>query len=566
MVTWPEGSILLLLAPAWPLLLGLLAAHPALRAVAMRLLPLAPLPALVLALAGTAGERLHAGDLLLGVTLELDAPGRLLLGMTAFLWLVAGLAAPSLMGQSRHPAIFTGFWCLTLSGNLGVCLAADMPTFYVAFAAVSLAAYFLVVHDGSEAALRAGRVYIVLAVLGEACLLLGFLVGAAAAGSLLIADIRLGLPASALYLPAVLLLVAGFGLKAGLVPLHVWLPLAHSAAPTPASAVLSGAIVKVGIIGLMRFLPDGAVGLGEALLVLGLAGAILGALAGLCQHSPKTVLAYSTVSQMSLLVAVFGAALSATGSGGMKALVFYALHHGLAKAALFLAVGVIALTGRRWLPPILAVTALLALSVAGLPLTGGALAKAAIKPVFDGPALIVATASAATTALVLLRFLFLTAPRHAREQGAVPGSLLLLPWLALAAAALLLPWLLLPDWSGLDRLTPLQPAVLLEGGWPIGLAVVIAFLSLRLGLKPPALPPGDILVPLERMAAALVARARRGGGPREQGAATASRGISERLVVPVARAEALLSRWPVAGLAVLLLVLLVAVSVARWPV
>jgi multicomponent Na+:H+ antiporter subunit D len=256
MTLW-TGPLLPLVALVWPLLLAALTVLPALRGRAVRLLPLAPAPALWLAATGT-GEVTTAPDLLLGVTLGLDDARRLLLGMAAALWLLAGLAAQPMAGRP-HTAVFAGFWCLTLTGNLGVFLALDVVTFYVAFAAVSLSAWFLVVHDRTEPALRAGRVYIVMAIAGEVFLLLGLLLGAAAAGGTDIAAVRLALGTSGAGPVAIALLVAGFGIKAGLVPLHVWLPLAHPAAPVPASAVLSGAIVKAGLFGLIVFLPDGGV-------------------------------------------------------------------------------------------------------------------------------------------------------------------------------------------------------------------------------------------------------------------------------------------------------------------
>jgi formate hydrogenlyase subunit 3/multisubunit Na+/H+ antiporter MnhD subunit len=156
---------------------------------------------------------------------------------------------------------------VTLAGTLGTFVAADIVTFYMSFSLMSLAAYALVVHDRTPVAWRAGRIYIVLAVFGETALLAAVIVAATAADSLAIANVQAGLPASPWRDWAVAGFVVGFGMKAGLVPLHVWLPLAHPQAPTPASAVLSGVIVKAGIIGLMRFVPpDGGAGWSETLV------------------------------------------------------------------------------------------------------------------------------------------------------------------------------------------------------------------------------------------------------------------------------------------------------------
>ena len=543
------GPILPLAALAWPLLLGLLAALPSVRARALWLLPLAPLPALWVALAGAQGVT-EAPDLLLGVTLELTRIGALLLGMTAALWLAAGVYALGYMPRTHNPAILAGFWCLTLSGNLGVFLAADAVTFYVAFAAVSLAAYFLVVHERTARALRAGRLYIVLAVLGEACLLLAITIAAAAASSLMIADLRAALAQAPLGGLAAGLYIAGFGLKAGLMPLHVWLPLAHPAAPTPGSAVLSGAIVKAGIMGLILFLPAGAVGWAPVMLGLGLAGAFAAALIGLTQANAKAVLAYSTISQMGLVIAI-------TAAGASTQAAFYALHHGLAKGALFLSVGLIAAAAGAWRMLTFALAGLAALSVAGLPLTGGALVKAAAKPALGGWAETAMTASALTTTLLLAWFLHVAA--RDEPKAAQPPAAMWAPVAALAFGALALPWWLWAGWAGLPGDYPLRLATLRDAAWPVAAGGALAGLALWRGWRLPALPEGDLAPLLERAAAAAarwlralnlrIDRSDRGGG---RPVAALAYGV-ERIARGAARGEAVLMQWRWAGALVLLL-------------
>jgi hydrogenase-4 component B len=537
-----SGSLVPLLVLAFPLALAPLAALPAVRGRALWLLPLAPLPAFVLALAG--GEVAGRTDfLLLGTVLATDGIARPFLGFAALLWALAGLFAAVSMAGDRRVPVFTGFWCLTLAGNLGVFLARDVATFYVAFAAVSLAAYVLVVHEGTERVLRAGRVYLVLTLVGETCLLAGLLIGVAGAPGLLIEDVRAGIAASPLRDLAVALLVVGFGLKAGLMPLHVWLPLAHPAAPVPASAVLSGAIVKAGVFGLIAFLPAGLPGWGGGLMAAGLAGAFLGALLGLAQRDGKAVLAYSTVSQMGLVIALIGAGVA----GGnpvpaFGAAALYCVHHGLAKGALFLAVGVAGAAGGRHRAWVLAVTGLAALSVAGLPLTGGAVAKAAMKDAVGVPwAVEAVTLSAVGTALVLGRFLLLLGAKAA--GGGAPPAGLAGPWLVLVGAALAVPWVLLP------RLSGVEPGYLLGGAvwsglWPLGVAAVMGALALRVRWPVPAVPEGDVVVWLERGVAALG----RAGGRAGAAVAGVVPGWPEGVRVPGPwRLEAALQRWAVAG-------------------
>jgi formate hydrogenlyase subunit 3/multisubunit Na+/H+ antiporter MnhD subunit len=354
-----------------------------------------------------------------------------------------------------------------------------------------------VIDDRTPAAWRAGRVYIILAILGETALFASFMLATSAAHSSWIGDVQAGLAVSSWRDYAVAGLVIGFGMKAGVVPLHVWLPLAHGQAPTPASAVLSGVIIKAGIIGLMRFLPMGdAFLLGQVLVAMGLVTAFYGALVGLAQTNAKVVLAYSTLSQMGLLVTILGATLANPDAAPQAhdAVSFYAAHHGLAKAALFLSVGVVAASGRpalRWTIPI---AALMALSVAGLPLSGGALAKLAIKdPLGDGVAAFLVTVSAVTTAMVMLRFMFLLASGAGRDAARPPADLVL-PWAATVLAALVLPWALFTPYSPHPLSYAFTAENLWTGLWPILIAAGAAAVVLGLWRPSITVPEGDIVV------------------------------------------------------------------------
>ena len=141
------------------------------------------------------------------------------------------------------------------------------------------------------------------------------------------------LPASPWRDASLALLILGFGLKIGLVPGHVWMPLAYTAAPIPAAAVLSGAAVKAGVIGFIRFLPLGVAmpEWGEALAAAGLFSAFYGVLIGITQKNPKTVLAYSSISQMGLLAAALGMGLATGDIGTAPGAGFSAAHHVLVK-------------------------------------------------------------------------------------------------------------------------------------------------------------------------------------------------------------------------------------------
>src|SRR5271170_4445733 len=346
------------------------------------LLALAPAPALIAALVASGSAPFVLFPPPLRMTLSLDAPAAMLLGTAALLWIVAGAYAATYLRGKPNAGRFAEWWLLTLTGSLSIFMAADLVSFYLTYSVVSLAAYGLVVHDGTAGVRRAGAVYVALAVLGEAFLLMAFVFMAEATpnGSLLIRDAVAALPASPWRDASLALLILGFGLKIGLVPGHVWMPLAYPAAPTPAAAVLSGAAVKAGVIGLIRFLPLGVPmpAWGEALAAVGMFSAFYGVAVGITQDNPRTILAYSSVSQMGLLAAVLGMGWAAGDAGAALAASFSAAHHILVKGALFLAIGVAAATRPR-LWPVLAPAAVLALGLGGLPLTGGFLAKLALK-------------------------------------------------------------------------------------------------------------------------------------------------------------------------------------------
>jgi formate hydrogenlyase subunit 3/multisubunit Na+/H+ antiporter MnhD subunit len=384
------GTALLVATLAVPLALLLACLSRRLRNNMPALLVLAPLPGLAAALLALGGMPLAFDQPQLGISLALDVPGALLLGVAALLWSVTGAYAFTDLRGKTNAARFSVCWLLTLTGSLGVFIVADLLGFYLFFALASLPAYGLIVHDDDDpAARRAGGVYMAFTVLSEAFLLLGFVLLAAGEshGSLQIRDVVAALPQSPWRDAALVFTVAGFALKIGTVPAHGWMPLTYAAAPIPAASVLSGAGVKAGVIGLIRFLPfDTAMpGAGEMLVVLGFFSAFYGVAIGITQANPKTVLAYSSVSQMGVIAAVLGMGLAAGDHSVALDTAFYAATHVLAKGALFLAVGVTAVTAARRLRPTLLLAAVLALGLGGLPLTGGALAKLAVKaPLGDG--------------------------------------------------------------------------------------------------------------------------------------------------------------------------------------
>jgi multicomponent Na+:H+ antiporter subunit A len=493
-----------LLAAALLVPLALLAAclRPAWRQAVPAWLAVAPLPALAASLVALDGVPLSMRLPGLNLGLTLDLAGALLLGVSALLWSAAGLYAAAFLQRTTARLRFVVCWLLTLTGSVGIFMADDLVGFYLLFALASLPAWGLIAHDDTPQAERAGAVYIAFTVLSEAFLLMGFVLLAAGEplGSIQIRDVMSALPQSPWRDGALALTAIGFAIKIGLVPLHGWMPLAYAAAPIPAAAVLSGAGVKAGVIGLLRFLPFDTVTpvAGELLVVFGLFSAFYGVVIGLLQPRPASVLAYSSISQMGVIAAVLGSGLAAGDGGTVIAGAFYAAHHVLAKGALFLGIGVIAMTAAARTRPTLLLAALVALGLGGLPLTGGALAKLAIKgPLGDGTVGLLANLSAAGTTLLMVHFLVRLARSAADEPTAGVALAVRLPWRFAALAALFVPWLLyLAGGGSIDGV--LAPGVLWDAAWPVALGAVLATAWVRWGSGVPQIPAGDIIGAIER--------------------------------------------------------------------
>jgi formate hydrogenlyase subunit 3/multisubunit Na+/H+ antiporter MnhD subunit len=465
-------------------------------------LAFAPIPALAAVLLVANDSPLILGSTRLHLTFALDLPGALLLGVAALLWIASGAYASQYLQGRPNRGRFVVCWLMTLIGCLGAFLAADMVSVYFLLALLTLGACGLVIHHETPSAWRAGAIYIGLALLAEAFLLMAFVLLAAQipGDSLLIRDAAAALPTSPQRDLILALLIAGLGMKAGLVPSHFWMPLAYAAAPTPASAVLSGAVVKASILGMIRFLPleTALPDWGTALAAAGLFGAIYGVVIGITQRNPKVVLAYSSVSQMGFIVAVIGMGMIAGDHRAALAAAFYAAHHVLVKGALFLSVGVIAATGSRRLWPMLLPVAIIAVGLGGLPLTGGALAKIVVDgPLGDGTASKIATLSAVGTTLLMLQFLRSLAKTASQDPQATAAAGLVWPWLATATVSLVVPWTLYLAVASGTLPDPLAPAVLWKALWPVLLGAVLAFALWRWARWLPRVPEGDVVVAID---------------------------------------------------------------------
>ncbi len=296
----------------------------------------------------------------LGSHFRLDA-------LSAFFLVIIDLggAAASLyaLGYARHepePGRVLPFYALFLAGMNLVPLADDAYTFLLAWEFMSLASWALVMahHRDAENA-RAGFVYFVMASFGTFALLLAFALIAGEGGGFAFDAARAHPPSAGIAAVALALALAGAGSKAGLAPLHVWLPLAHPAAPSHVSALMSGVMTKVAVYAFVRIVFD-LLGPAQwtwapAVLFFGAATALIGVLSAAMETDVKRVLAYSTIENLGLVFVGLGLALAFKGDGldaaaalAMTAALLHALNHSLFKSLLFFGAGaMLTATGAR---------------------------------------------------------------------------------------------------------------------------------------------------------------------------------------------------------------------------
>ena len=525
--------MLLVLSVAAPLLIALGFVSNALRRNASWLLLLAPIPALLAALVLREGTALVVLSPPFRMSFLIDGAGSLLLGGAAILWLAAGRAAIAFLRADPARDRFLVWWLFTMAGSFAVFLVADMASFYLAYALVSFAAFGLVVHDDLAQARSAGSLYLALTVLGEAFLIAAFVMLAAGADQAnpLIKEAVAALPTSPWRNAILPLLLVGFTLKMGLFPLHIWMPLAHSVAPAPGSAALSGIVVKAGVIGLIRFIPEGfpMPEWGAALTAAGMITAYYGVAIGLTQRHPKRALAYSTVSQMGVVGVVLGAGLGIGSGVALLLAAFYAMNHMLLKGSMFLAVGLASGGGRTGKRIGVLLMAVLGLGLAGLPLTGGGFAKYAIKfaPMSEAAIFLLSLSAAGTTALMIHVVVLLL--REDAKAGKKEGLLGACAVLSLVAMAL--PAMLFQIVTGALPSVAVSADALLGAAWPIVLGIALASVLFRLRNRIPEVPAGDVLALALRLAP-----------------------VVSSVSVLAAHVDRALGKWQVAGFAVLALV------------
>lgn len=291
-------------------------------------------------------------------TIKLDGLGAFFVLIVSLLGLALSLYslgyAQSFFGR-KNVGVLGGFYNVLLLATNLVFVASNAFFFLMVWEIMALSAYCLVSFEHEEAETRnAGVLYFIMSHLGTGCLILGFLLLFQATGSYDFAGFRhLG---ERLATPqrnaAFLLFLAGFGVKAGIVPLHIWLPAAHPVAPSNISALMSGVLIKTGIYGIARvcfdFMGAPAMWWGVLVLTIGTVSAVLGVLYALMEHDLKRLLAYHSIENIGIILMGFGAALMFLNTGhavlatlALVAGLYHTMNHAVFKALLFMGAGAV---------------------------------------------------------------------------------------------------------------------------------------------------------------------------------------------------------------------------------
>jgi multicomponent Na+:H+ antiporter subunit D len=329
----------------------------------------------------------------LGIGLRADGLSAALLAMSAAVALPAGVYAYCYFDPSDPRARY--FWPLLgflIASMNALFLSDDLFNLYVALELMGLSAVGLVAIDRSTIAVSSALRYLLAALLGSLAYLLGMALVYGAYGSLALPEVAARFASAPVASAVIVLMVVGLAMKTALFPLHFWLPPAHGGAAAPVSALLSAVVIKGSFYLVLRLWFDvfdaaTTVAAAHLLGVLGAAAVLWGSVLALRQQRLKMVVAYSTVAQVGYLFLVFPLATDvAAADDAWRGSVYHALSHGLAKAAMFLAAGamiagsagdtVASLAGvSRRVPLGLFAFALSAVSIMGLPPSGGFLAK-----------------------------------------------------------------------------------------------------------------------------------------------------------------------------------------------
>lgn len=300
---------------------------------------------LLVTLKGEKAGLMISGICQMGLSFETDGFRAVYGTIAAFMWMMATLFSAEYFAHYRNRNRYYFFSLMTLSATEGVLFSADLYTTFIFFEMMSFTSYVWVAQDERKESLRAAETYLAVAVIGGLSMLMGLLLLYHQAGTLRIEELHQACQGKNVWAACICLLV-GFGAKAGVFPLHIWLPKAHPVAPAPASALLSGILTKTGIFGILVisckiFLYDEK--WGTFILMLGILTMLVGAVLAVFSVDIKRTLACSSVSQIGFILVGIGmqGLLGEENLLAVRGTMLHMVNHSLFKLTLFMAAGVI---------------------------------------------------------------------------------------------------------------------------------------------------------------------------------------------------------------------------------
>ena len=334
-----------------------------------------------------------------GVSVQLNMLAYMFVLLSVVVWFFVMMFAHEYMKKEDHNRRFFLFLSLSYTATLGIFIAGDLLTLFFAYEMLTIMTYLLVAHHQSKDSIEAANEYLFMGILGGFSIFVAMVLIYTETGSFMFDQSYqlLAIPGATPYLILGLLII-GFGVKAGMFPLHVWLPKAHPVAPSPASSLLSGIMIKVGVFGLLQSLiyfyfpvevwSDSTGVLGQVLLWIGLVTMALGVVFAIVQSDIKKLLAYSSVSQIGYIFLGLGLMMILQDKGGvaLSGALYHMVNHALFKSLLFMVAGLIILRTHernmyklgglaRHLPITAAISLIASLAIAGMPLFNGFVSK-----------------------------------------------------------------------------------------------------------------------------------------------------------------------------------------------
>ena len=347
------------------------------------------------------------GILELGISFRIDMLGYIVLLLSSFIWFYVSVYAHTYMEHEQHSTRFFFFLGVTYSSVVGAIVSGDLLTMFLFFEVMTLSSYMLVIHGQDDACYKAGYNYMIMGLIGGFLIFVAIILMYFNMGSLsFVSAIQRFEELGSLKYWIMGLIVFGFGIKAGMAPVHVWLPRAHPVAPSPASAILSGVMIKIGAFGILRVatsyyfpIKGSTTGSGDPIWMFsetvgaiviwtGIVTMTIGVFMALQQSNMKKMLAYHSVSQMGYIIMGIGVALylGYKGAMGYTGAIYHIINHALFKSILFMVAGVVYWHTRElnmyklgglWkkLPITTIVFIIAALGISGVPLFNGYVSK-----------------------------------------------------------------------------------------------------------------------------------------------------------------------------------------------